>query len=76
MPFIPLQCHFTILRHENMQNMPQYYTVVQGKILMENGDQWIVESGNHNGKIIPLFHGLTYNTSKHFSHCKCSSSSL
>lgn len=42
MPFIPLQCHFTILRHENMQNMPQYYTVAQGKIWMENGD--------HSGK--------------------------
>ena len=28
---IPLLCHFTILGQKNVQNMPCYYTVEQGK---------------------------------------------
>lgn len=34
---ILLLCHFTILRHQNMQLSPWYYTVDQVKIQMEGG---------------------------------------
>jgi len=35
---IPPLCHFTILGQKNMQNMPLYYTVEQGKIPTE--EEW------------------------------------
>lgn len=34
---ILLLCHFTILKHQNMQLSPWYYTVDQVKIQMEGG---------------------------------------
>ena len=40
MPFIILlSCHFTILGQENVQNMPQYYTV-KLCIALQNPDFW------------------------------------
>ena len=62
---IPLLCYFTILGQKNVQNMPRYYTVEQGKQSDKMAEQNLV----FGGKINPLFDGLTYNTSGHFAHC-------
>ena len=72
---IPPLRHFTILGHENTQNMTRYCTLEQAKntVGKRSSRKWpdkINQTLTNNGGIInPLFDSLTYNTCRYFAHC-------